>query len=46
MMFALLASQPKYNDIVKPFIALAPVAYISHVSTAIRWVAYDCNQRL
>jgi len=35
IMFALLSSQKKYNEIVKPFIALAPVASLKHFKTPI-----------
>lgn len=31
IMFGLLSHQPQYADIVKPFIALAPVAYVSAI---------------
>lgn len=31
-MFALLAAQPRFNEIIKPFIALAPVASTRHVA--------------
>ncbi|KAI1304655.1 Lysosomal acid lipase/cholesteryl ester hydrolase [Halotydeus destructor] len=33
IMFALLSSQPKYNEIIKPFVALAPVISILHFKT-------------
>lgn len=36
MMFGLLASKPEYSNIVKPFIALAPVARIDHIKSPIR----------
>lgn len=36
LMFGLLASQPQYNDIIEPFISLAPVATVKHMSTFIR----------
>lgn len=36
-MFALLASQPDlYTDVIEPFIALAPVAYLQHTSSPVR----------
>lgn len=34
-MFALLASQPRFNDIVKPFISLAPVVSTRHVGDSL-----------
>ena len=33
VMFGLLATRPKYNDIVKPFIALSPVVYMGNVAS-------------
>lgn len=42
LMFGLLASQPQFNEIIEPFIGLAPVATVKHVSTFIRVLA---NQR-
>lgn len=38
MMFGLMATQPKYNDIVKPFIALAPVTTINYVQSPIKYL--------
>ena len=38
-MFALLASRPEYSQIINPFIALAPVAYVSDIITPIRYIA-------
>ena len=38
-MFALLAEQPQYNDIVKPFIALAPVTSVGFSSAPVRLLA-------
>lgn len=38
MMYGLLATQPRFNDIVKPFIALAPVAYFTKMKTSSRWM--------
>lgn len=40
IMFGLLATKPEYNDIVKPFIALAPVASVGHVESPIRYFAF------
>uniref|UniRef100_T1JB84 Partial AB-hydrolase lipase domain-containing protein n=1 Tax=Strigamia maritima TaxID=126957 RepID=T1JB84_STRMM len=39
MMFALLSTQPKYNEIVKTFFALAPVARLKNVKTPLRFLA-------
>lgn len=38
-MFGLLSTQPKYNDLVKPFIALAPVTTVAHIRSPIRYIA-------
>lgn len=39
MMFSLLASKPDiYTDIIEPFIALAPVVYLQHVHTPVRYL--------
>lgn len=40
IMFGLLATKPEYNEIVKPFIALAPVASVGHVESPIRYFAF------
>lgn len=40
VMFGLLATQPKYNDIIKPFIALAPVTSVDEASSPITHLAY------
>lgn len=32
-MFQLLSESPEMNKVVKPFIALAPVAYLAHMET-------------
>ena len=40
MMFALLSIVPKYNAIVKPFIALSPVAFIGNIKSPVRYLAY------
>lgn len=37
-MFGLLASQPKYNRIVKPFIALAPIVRINHMRSPLKYL--------
>ncbi|CAG2161896.1 unnamed protein product [Oppiella nova] len=39
IMFALLASRPEFSQIINPFIALAPVAYVSDIITPIRYIA-------
>lgn len=39
ILFGLLASQPKYNDLIEPFIALAPIATVKHTSTILRVIA-------
>lgn len=36
LMFGLLASQPEFNEIIEPFISLAPVATVKHMTTFIR----------
>lgn len=38
-MFQLLSAQPKYNDIVKPFVALAPVVYLTKIRMPILAIA-------
>lgn len=38
-MFGLLATQPKYNDIIKPYIAMAPVTTVGNVKSPIRFLA-------
>lgn len=38
-MFALMSMEPEYADIVQPFLALAPVTYWDHVSSALRLLA-------
>ena len=37
MMFGLLATQPHYNDVIKPFIALSPVVYTSKFKAILIW---------
>lgn len=39
MMFGLLADRPEYNDIIEPFVALAPVVYVEHVRSPVRLLA-------
>lgn len=39
LLFGLLASQPRFNDIIEPFISLAPIATVKHVNTFIRVIA-------
>ncbi|RWS18703.1 gastric triacylglycerol lipase-like protein, partial [Leptotrombidium deliense] len=39
IMFALLSERPEYAEIVKPFIALAPVAKVGHIKSPIRYLA-------
>ena len=39
IMFALLSTKGKYNELVKPFIALAPVAVLTHVRSPIKYLA-------
>lgn len=39
MGFVLLSEKPEYNDKVKLFIALAPVAFMTHVKSPIRFLA-------
>lgn len=39
MMFGLLADQPQYADIVEPYIALAPVAFVNHSISPVRYFA-------
>jgi len=36
MMFGLLASQPHFNSIIKPHIALSPVSYYTHSKSVLR----------
>ena len=40
IMFGLLATNAKYNDLVKPFIALAPVAYVAQAHTPLKYISY------
>lgn len=39
MGFVLLSEKPEYNEKVKLFIALAPVAFMTHVKSPIRFLA-------
>lgn len=39
IMFGLLATQKKYNDIIEPFIALAPVGTVKHITALLRFLA-------
>lgn len=39
IMFGLLATKPKYNNLVKPYIALAPVVLVGNGSRADAWAA-------
>lgn len=39
MMFGLLSERPEYADIVEPFIALAPVAYVSNSISPVKYFA-------
>lgn len=41
IMFGLLSERPEYADVVKPFIALAPVASIGYITSPIRYLAQD-----
>lgn len=36
MMFGLLADRPEYADIIEPFVAFAPIAYIYHTNTPVK----------
>lgn len=36
IMFGLLSTQPKYNALVKPYIALSPAAFFSHETSVLR----------
>lgn len=38
-MFGLLAEQAKYNEIIKPFISLAPVAFCHNMRTPVRYLS-------
>ena len=40
VMFGLMATQSKYNDMVKPFIALAPVAMVNKVGHLLSFLAH------
>uniref|UniRef100_T1JNG7 Lipase n=1 Tax=Strigamia maritima TaxID=126957 RepID=T1JNG7_STRMM len=40
VMFALLSSQPKYNEIIKGMFAMAPVAYVGNIRSPVRYLAY------
>ncbi|CAG2104946.1 unnamed protein product [Medioppia subpectinata] len=37
IMFALLSSKPEYSQIINPFIALAPIAYVAGIKSPIRY---------
>lgn len=39
MNFVLLSEKPEYNDKIRLFVALAPVAYMSHIKSPIRFLA-------
>lgn len=39
MMFGLLSEQPDYADVIEPYIALAPVAYVSHSISPVKYFA-------
>ncbi|KAI1288419.1 Lysosomal acid lipase/cholesteryl ester hydrolase [Halotydeus destructor] len=39
IMFALLATEARYNDLVKPFIALAPISTVGHIRSPVRYLA-------
>lgn len=39
MNFVLLSEKPEYNEKIKLFIALAPVAYMTHIKSPIRFLA-------
>lgn len=39
MNFIMLSEKPEYNDKIKLFVALAPVAFMSHVKSPIRFLA-------
>lgn len=38
IMFGLLSTQVKYNEIIKPFIALSPVARVAHIKSPLRYL--------
>lgn len=40
-MFGLLSTQPKYNEIIKPFIALAPVYTVGFIESPVKYLAYN-----
>ncbi len=40
MMFGLLSSRLKYNQIIKPFIALSPVSFLGNATTPLRIFTY------
>lgn len=39
-MFGLLSTIPMYNDIVKPFVALSPVAFVGNIKSPVKYFAY------
>ena len=39
IMFALLSENAKYNDLINPFIALAPVTTVAHIKSPVRYLA-------
>lgn len=39
MNFIMLSEKPEYNEKIKLFVALAPVAFMSHVKSPIRFLA-------
>lgn len=39
MNFVLLSEKPEYNEKIKLFVALAPVAFMTHIKSPIRFLA-------
>lgn len=39
MNFIMLSEKPDYNDKIKLFVALAPVAFMTHIKSPIRFLA-------
>lgn len=40
-MFGLLASHPEFNEVIKPFIAMAPVSHVGHVKSPLKYLAHN-----
>ena len=41
LMFGLLSTRPEFNDVIKPFVAMAPVSHVGHIKSPIRYIAHS-----